>query len=512
MKVFSSFVVRCVPHLTSSSVRARRATPRSSQRPSYRRRSLHARSRPVPAHAACSPDETRAPAPARSASRRGGPRRRASRGGWPAPLPAAPRRPRFLLTEQRDAEAGQRPAKDLRVDTVLAKEVRRAPVGDLGLGVAPEQVEHLAFVDPDIRDTRVLVPQHTFHVFAGLNVGQQRLVEPARRQRQSPCSLPTEWSADRPGRAAAGDRDRAIGGVECAIVARSVSASMPSAWASMASARVSRPAGRRLRWATNSHSLRAPPGQPVDCKWRDQRGRTARRSRRCGWRWPPICLLEPLQASRVVAAVVAELGRRVQRLGQQRLVADRAGLSDERSAFGRARAHWPESRSAISRRDLDRSSSTRLRVAGSSGGLTTARSERDVGAAFQGRQRRRRADGVLHHLAVGGREHVAEGAHVAQALPQARHPQVQHLRGLLAAHVRRLAGLGVHPCPARDVLINSRGDTREGLLGVALARAANARRMATLRSLVPGARLPDAGEVLGAAGAHRARVARPAAV
>ena len=104
----------------------------------------------------------------------------------------------------------------------------------------------------------------------------------------------------------------------------------------------------------------------------------------------------------------------------------------------------PAEASAVSLAALSRSVATSARLAGSSGGLITARSiatsahRSSVGSALAA------ATGAVDHALVGGPQHLAERAHARQPIVEAAHAQVEDLGRLLAAHLRRLAGLPVH--------------------------------------------------------------------
>ena len=85
---------------------------------------------------------------------------------------------------------------------------------------------------------------------------------------------------------------------------------------------------------------------------------------------------------------------------------------------------------------------------GASGGVFGRRQHRaqeaQVGAALERHERVARGDRVADHLAVGALEQRRQRLDPVEPVGEARHPQIQHLRRLLAADVRRLAGLGVH--------------------------------------------------------------------
>src|SRR5690349_13395518 len=66
--------------------------------------------------------------------------------------------------------------------------------------------------------------------------------------------------------------------------------------------------------------------------------------------------------------------------------------------------------------------------------------------------------GMRGHLTGAAGKHRGQRAHLIEVVGEAGHPQVEDLAGLLAADVRRLAGLHVHPGPLTDVVVD---DARE---------------------------------------------------
>ena len=93
-----------------------------------------------------------------------------------------------------------------------------------------------------------------------------------------------------------------------------------------------------------------------------------------------------------------------------------------------------------------------------------------------------------------------ERAHARQALVQALHAQVEDLRRLLAPDLRRLAGLGVHPGPARDIASSRAVGPRRPVPACSVAPSPRTRASTALsRARAPGPRRAP-----GAAGAHRA--------
>ena len=98
-----------------------------------------------------------------------------------------------------------------------------------------------------------------------------------------------------------------------------------------------------------------------------------------------------------------------------------------------------------------------------------------------------RVDGVRDGVAVGARQHVDQRAQRVQPLVEAGHAQVEHLGRLLAAHVRRLAGVAVHAEPARGVA--DRAARRRGPRSRRRSRAPVARKACCTprRGAAPGA-------------------------
>ena len=113
-----------------------------------------------------------------------------------------------------------------------------------------------------------------------------------------------------------------------------------------------------------------------------------------------------------------------------------------------------------------------------------------VGASLQVAKRVCGGDGVPHGIGRGLAELSAERSEIGERLCECRHPQVQHLRGLLATYVCRFAGVHVKLGPSADKPIQDSAHGFERSDGVAFSRGHE--------------RLPDVG--LGFGHAHPVRV------
>ena len=159
-----------------------------------------------------------------------------------------------------------------------------------------------------------------------------------------------------------------------------------------------------------------------------------------------------------------------------------------------AAGHCPVSVSALTSARSLRSVATRARVAASPGGGTTFRS---AGTSAQ----RSSAGSACTALtaststAPSAREStLGERLHRAAWALETGHPQVQHLGGLIAADVRRLAGIRVHRRPAPAVVVEQPRNARPGLLGE-LASGAQKSPVNRVAALTMFVELPDVGEL-----------------
>ena len=179
-------------------------------------------------------------------------------------------------------------------------------------------------------------------------------------------------------------------------------------------------------------------------------------------------------------------------LGQHRRIVQRARVGDQR---GRLAARLLDAAGVA--RGADRAQAlAQLIDAGPGprvlGQLHHRAQQLDVATALQAGQRAGGADRVADHVAVGLDEDLPQRLDATQAPAQARHAQVQHLGGLLAAHVRGLAGLGVHGRPLAEVSLDGLVHAPERLDGVGLAGLGEG-----APGLGLGRRIPDAGDLLG---------------
>ena len=95
---------------------------------------------------------------------------------------------------------------------------------------------------------------------------------------------------------------------------------------------------------------------------------------------------------------------------------------------------------------------------------------RHVGAALDVGKGAGRVDRLADHVDIRHREQIRQRAHAVPVAVEAIHPQVQDLRRLFAADVRRFAGLAVHRGPVLRIPVEDRGGALPNIRGAPDAR------------------------------------------